>query len=318
MDRSLSNWLEVIEREYLGDFTPEGGAAVKFVVPDSEESRRQVREGLQAAAERNHFQFASVDAVVTRIHLIDRLFHEVARQVDWDSLICSFLARLFAENGLKLPGPRDEFTLSALAGSNDRPDPLFRGEVHDLIRNNLYRDYAMTQEFRFAMISLCRGQLEPNENPGLAGAIKEWLRGELRLASALKGALIFQKIARHNARHMLFSLAHWLKRAGKGGFVLVLDISRYSDARRPADRDGGLYYSIATTFDVYEVLRQLIDGTDELEYGFVCVIADPLFLSDDRRGLRAYQALYMRIADEVRDRYRPNPLASLARLGEVS
>jgi hypothetical protein len=169
------------------------------------------------------------------------------------------------------------------------------------------------------MIFLCRGQLDPSDNPGLAAAIKEWLNGELRLLSAVKGALIFQRIARHNARHMLVSLAHWLKRAGKSGLVLVLDISRYTDARRPQEREdgGGFYYSTAATLDAYEVLRQLIDGTDEFEYSFVCVIADPIFLADDRRGLRAYQALNMRIADEVRDRFRQNPLASLARLGEA-
>lgn len=317
MDARSSDWLGVIEEEYLGDFIREGGAAVKFVVPDGDESRSQLREALGAAAERYHFQFASVDAASTRIHLIDRLFHEVARQIDWDSLTQSFLTRLLAESGLRLPPAEGELTLRTLAEANGMPEQLFRTQVHSLIINSLYRDYAMSQEFRFAMIFLCRGQLDPNENPGLGSAIKEWLRGELRLVSAVRGALIFQKIARHNARHMLFSLAHWLKLAGKNGLVLVLDISRYTDARHPRDRENGFYYSTAATLDAYEVLRQLIDGTDELEYGFVCVIADSMFLVDERRGLRAYQALYMRISDEVRDRYRQNPLAALARLGEA-
>jgi P-loop Domain of unknown function (DUF2791) len=319
METSASDWLAVIDREYLEDFVREGGAAVKFAVPDSEESLCLIREGLREAAERHRFQFTSVDASTTRIHLIDRLFHDVARQTDWDGLTRAFLTELFAESGFRLPPDGGELTLRRLAELNDIPEPLFRTQAHSLIVNSLYHDYAMAQEFRLAMIFLCRGQLDPSDNPGLAAAIKEWLKGELRLVSAVKGALIFQKIARHNARHMLVSLAHWLKRAGKSGLVLVLDISRYTDARRPQEREdgSGFYYSTAATLDAYEVLRQLIDGTDELEYSFVCVIADPIFLADDRRGLRAYQALNMRIADEVRDRFRQNPLASLARLGEA-
>lgn len=318
MDTDSTDWLKVIEREYLEDFIREGGAAVKFVVPDSEASRLHVHEALMAAAELNGFQFASVDAATTRMHLVDRLFHEVARQIDWDGLTDSFLRRLLTENGLAPPPPPTELTLRTLAEANSLSEQLLRKEVRDLLFRNLYTDSAMSQEFRLAMFSLCEGQLDASGNLDLSSAIKEWLRGELRLVSAVKRALIFQKIARHNARHILFSLAHWLKLAGKTGLVLALDIARYADARRARDRDGGLFYSTPATLDAYEVLRQLIDGTDELEYTFVCVMADPLFLSDDRRGLRAYQALYMRIADEVRDRYRQNPLAALARLGDAS
>jgi len=98
------------------------------------------------------------------------------------------------------------------------------------------------------------------------------------------------------------------------GVVLALDVSRYADASRPAERGSGLYYSIAAVLDAYEVLRQLIDATDELEYCFIGVLAAPELLSDEQRGLRRYQALYLRVSDEVRDRYRPNPLSALVRL----
>lgn len=322
MDTTPSEWLGVIEQEYLQDFIREGGAAVKFVLPYSDASRLQIRAGLADAAERNGFQFAIVDAAATKIHLIDQLFHQVARQIDWDGLAESYLRSLLTHSGYSLPPCPGTLTLSSLAESNGRPESVLRGHIDQLIIDNLFRDYGMTQEFRLAMMYLCEGYLAM-ESPDLVGAIHEWLTGELRLVSALKRALIFQKIARHNARHMLISLVHWLKVAGKSGLLLMLDISRYTDVRRPADREAGLYYSNATTLDVYEVLRQLIDGTDELEYGFICVMADPLFLIHERRGLlpsagNAYQALYMRITDEVRDPNRQNPLAALVRLGDAS
>jgi len=318
-------WLEVVSRDYLADFVRDGGAAVKFAVPASDAGRQSLKAGLRTAAERHDFQFAFVDSAATKIHLIEQLFHAVARQVDWTTLARSYLRRSLQDMGFTLPpdGPQvgdglpgapGSLRLATLAALNDFPEPLFLTEVSRRLGRLLLGDYGMTREFRLAMLRLCLAQLEPGEDPLLTEAIEHWLRGELRLVSGVKQALIFQKVARHNARHMLFSLAHWLKAAGRSGLVLGLDIARYTDAARPSERGGGLYYSTAALLDAYEVLRQLIDATDELTYCFVGVLAAPEFLSDDRRGLRRYHALYLRVSDEVRDQYRPNPFAALVRV----
>ena len=122
---------------------------------------------------------------------------------------------------------------------------------------------------------------------------------------------------------MLFSLAHWLTLTGRSGLLLVLDVARYAEAVRPAQRGAGNYYSTSATIDLYEMLRQLIDATDEVHACFVAVLVAAIFSSsnsnsnpqDDRRGIRSYQALYFRIWDEVYDRNRENPFSSLVRIG---
>ena len=81
-----NEWLEVIRREYLDDFVPAGGAAIKFVVPADATGRRGVQEGLREAAGALGYTFASLDAETTKLHLIDKLFHAVARHVEWDAL----------------------------------------------------------------------------------------------------------------------------------------------------------------------------------------------------------------------------------------
>lgn len=313
MELSAADWLSVVRREYLEDFVPAGGAAVKFVVPYPPLSHEQLREDLREAAEDRGFQFAFVDSASTRIHRFDRMFHDVARQVDWDGLVYTYLAQLLGAQGYRLPGDRDQFSLSALAELNERAEPALRQDIRREIEQGVFRDYEMSQEFRFAMIGLCRSLLDPGDDP-VSSAIRDWLLGDLARISTLKPALIFQKIARHNARHMLLSLTHWLRLAGKKGLVLVLDVTRYAQAVPPAQRDETNYYGTVAMLDAYEVLRQLVDGTDELESCFIAVIAGQEFLSDERRGLRRYHALYLRIADEVRDQHRENPLASLIRL----
>lgn len=111
---------------------------------------------------------------------------------------------------------------------------------------------------------------------------------------------------------MFLSLCHWLRRADRQGLVLTLDIGRYAADRRAGD--GTLYHTTTAAMDAYEVLRQFIDATDELESCFIGVIAPAQFLEDEKRGLHRYDPLKLRIWDEVHDRHRANPLSSLVRL----
>ncbi|MFA4835221.1 MAG: hypothetical protein WC749_04010 [Dehalococcoidia bacterium] len=310
----LDDWLSVARKEYLQDFIKQGGAAVKFIVPINGPEMLTIRSGVQRLAEEEGFLYAYVDGATVKIHWIEQLFYHVAKQVDWDNLVYAFLRKTL-QSHYKLPESRNEFNLEQIAVLNGYEKPEMQRPINVRLKEALFRDYAMTQEFRIAMITLCRHQLDPSEDSiNLCVSVKEWLTGELGLVSALKRALIFQKIGRHNARNMLFSLAHWLHLSGKNGLVLVLDISRYTQDR-PKERDGALYYSTPAVVDCYEVLRQFIDGTDELDFCFSVVLAPVRFLDEgDRRSVSAYDALKLRIWDEVHDKVHVNPLASLIRI----
>jgi hypothetical protein len=212
-----------------------------------------------------------------------------------------------------IPEDAADINYRQVAALNDYDEHELRRDVRRTLTQGLFRDYAMAQEFRYAMLRLCQAQLEQDPlQMAEREAILQWLRGELRLISALKQALIFQKIGRHNARDMFLSLAHWLRVCGRSGIVLALDIQRYLAQQRP--NDGSLYHTPNTVLDAYEVLRQFIDTTDELESCFIVVIAPTAFLEDSRRGLEKYAPLQTRIWNEVHDRRRANPLSSLIRL----
>ena len=128
-------------------------------------------------------------------------------------------------------------------------------------------------------------------------------------------ASLYGRIGRHNARSMLISLAPGWPTPPAPGWCWTWTWNgwRWPAARRWL-RDG-YYYSKAATLDAYELLRQLIDGTDELEGLFLAVLLPPELVNDEGRGLPAYTALRMRVVDEVRDRYRVNPYSTLVRIG---
>ena len=314
MELRPQEWFQTIRQEYFQRFVGQGGSSVKFVVTPSDTDRAHVQDQLVALAQKENYTCVSVDAKDTKIHMMDKFFHQVARRIQWDALAAQFVRRLLQENGYQIPEGREDFSMAGVARMNERAEPLLRRDLNSWLERAIYRDTQMCQEFRMAMIRLCLGQMDSGaESPFMTEPVKAWLCGELRQISALKEALIFQKIVRTNARYMFASLSRWLRLVGKTGLVVSLDLSRCLESKKSTSPEG-LYYGVSATLDAYEMLRQFIDGTDELESLLLVVSVPPEFLTDTRRGLNRYEALKLRIWDEVRDRKYQNPLGALIRL----
>ena len=314
MELRSQEWFQTIRQEYFQRFVGQGGSSVKFVVTPSDNDRAQVQAQLLALAQKEHYACVSVDAKDTKIHMMDKFFHQVARRIQWDALASQFVRRLLQENGYQIPECPEDFSMAGVARMNERAEPLLRRDLNSWLEQAIYRDTHMCQEFRMAMIRLCLGQMDSGAgSPFMTEPVKAWLCGELRQISALKEALIFQKIVRTNARYMFASLSRWLRLVGNTGLVVSLDLSRCLESKKPTSPDG-LYYGVSATLDAYEMLRQFIDGTDELESLLLVVSVPQEFLTDTRRGLNRYEALKLRIWDEVRDRKYQNPLGALIRL----
>lgn len=312
-------YADFLAQEYLDSYIAHGGAAVKFVVvADAEVAELfSTTVGEQAAA--RGYATVRVDAVDVRVHMIDQVFFEVARQVDWDALAAHRVRAAFASAAFPAPDGNDDISVEAVAAHHQVDPGELSRDVNRELQRTVLNDYGMVREFRVAMFRLCQSQLRTGQVTAAEhGAVLEWLRGELRQISLLRTAMIFRRIGRHNARQLLFSLAYWLSINGRAGLLLEIDLRRFGFARRPqADERRGNYYTKAALLDGYEMLRQLVDNTDELSHCCVLVIAAPEFTTDSTRGVDAYQALKLRIHDDVRDRNRDNPFSSLVRLGSA-
>lgn len=312
----LAFWAEVLRYEYLKKFIREGGAAIKFGVLADEKAFKSCQQRLEDLAHQESYVHARVDSRFSKVHMVEKIFHKIAKQLDWDDLAYRFMIRLLEDNGYHIPANRQEFSLHQIAALNERKEPMLRRDVQTWLEKAIEDDTGMCREFRMAMMRLCLAQLDAGDTDKVLGtAVKEWLCGDLRLVSGVKKALIYQKVARHNARHMLSSLTRWLRLTGKGGLLLTVDISQYFMGRG-GGQDGTLSFSPSATMDLYELLRQFLDATDDIEGLLMIVLAPGDLLSDPRRGLDRYEPLKMRIWDEVRPKHRQNPLTCLVRLRE--
>jgi len=258
----------------------------------------------------------SIDSRLTRLHLIHLVFNEIARQVDWMDIARKYVVRILRGIGLQTLPDRFPVDLEMLADANGLEHRALVAEFKRGLVADVYQDSGMSYEFRIAMFHLCLGQiLQPNSSTtSHAPQVIRWFRGELGRISDLRDAGIFQKVSRSNARYLLASLAHAVRNVGFAGIFLSLDICRYLESNRFASRLSGYYYTPSVVIDLYEMLRQIVDEQGVLEGLFCVVWASPELVSNATRGLDRYQALKMRLIDDIHVRNNQNLLAPLVRL----
>jgi hypothetical protein len=310
---AIAEWLNLIESEYLRGFVTAGGAAIKFAIGD-DNHLASLQRHLAQISERHELSYVQIDAATTRLHMIQDVFFAIARAFDWDAMVQRFVEALFDRQGCEWPRPGKAAPVQEVAERNRIDVTLLRRDFHRWLTAEVMRDAGMTQDFRVAMTLLCQRRLEPeNTQPGITSPVLEWLRGELPRIGALQGTFITAKITRHNGRAMLRSLCRWLRLCGRRGLCVALDIRQLG--RTGAAIGNGLRYSPAAVMDGFEVLRQLIDDIEHFAGLMLVVLADEALIGDDpKRSVGAYQALKMRIWDDVRPEGRDNPLAPLVRL----
>jgi hypothetical protein len=318
-NHKVDDYLSFAAEEYLRSYIACGGTAVKLVVTGDRDVARHFATGLAdlCTPTDDGFLYVSVDAADTRVHLMDQLFSAVARQIDWMTLAGRVLRDAYQQAGFPTAGPGDaELTVAAVAAHHEVDATELYRSIRRALESAVLADHNLAYEFRVAMLRLCQALMAHGDvSAADQAAVLGWLHGGKVPTAQLRAVLLHTKIARHNARPMLMSLTRWVRRAGLAGVVLQLDLERIAVSRRPpVDEREGLYYSKAAALDAYELLRQLIDATDELAGLFVAVLLPPELVTDESRGLSAYSALHLRVADEVRDRNRANPYAALVRL----
>jgi hypothetical protein len=302
-------WVTFIEREYLSTFIRDGGAAIKFAIPMDDDARELVWSGLNRSAGELGFLVATLDASATKIHLADQLFFRVADQIPWQQLQRKVIATLA---GLPESGSGESSVEQVAAAYRvERKELLL--ELRPKVVKNVFKNRALSKDFRVAMTHLCTAELSGGED-GITTiqALTDWLTGRNAAVSAVRPYQIFSRINRTNARLLLESLLRWVRFAGIPGMVILWDLRRLAAARVPGD--DLLRYSKAAVLDAYEVLRQFLDGVDRLSGCLMVLLPDAAFLDDFSRGIHAYPALKFRVYDEVHDKTLVNPLASLVRL----
>ena len=311
----LIDWLDATTSNYLEDFVPAGGSAVKFAVAMGEVSTSEITFGVAERAQGLGFLTATVDSSHVKIGSIERVLCAISEQIDLYDLIDKLIVNLMADQHWIAPVPGPEPLAERLAASNGVDAASIALLVRPALVERIFRSDQIAQDMRTAVMGLANERLVGGDSMVTAfSTIGEWLTGTLNKISSVRNYQIHSKVNRSNARFLFESLLQVIKLAGIPGLVVTIDISRFLSSEKQSDQ---INYAKASLLDAYEVLREFVDATDDLE-NFLMVIAAPMSFLDTNtkgRGLGRYPALYNRVYDEVRDRNLTNPLSALVRVG---
>jgi len=125
-----------------------------------------------------------------------------------------------------------------------------------------------------------------------------WLVGDRSIKMSQLRALDFypSRITKYNARHMLRSLAELIRMGGYSGLFVTIDDLEILVSRSSLKT---VHYTKVKREDTYESIRQLIDDIDSMKYLMFVYAFDRELLDNENAGVKSYQALWMRIQNEI-------------------
>ena len=306
----LDDWIEVLNKEYLGGYILDGGSSIKFAVT-ADDDRPQLIDAVEEVCRNLNYVVVRVDAAHVRAHMPQDIFFHMASQIDWARLTRAVILDLAEERNYLVDGidPGEaESVFGAIADRNAVEPQIVMQDLRPAIQDRVYRNPGMMRDFRAAMTALCFNEA------GADHPLLGWLAGAR--VSTVRDYMIYTRIDRTTARHFIESAAKWIRFAGHSGMVVLIDNSRVTMARNP--RDGLRYYTRGMAIDHFQMLREFVDGIDRFEGTLIVVATSEAFgESPARPGTRNmgfYEALNHRLLEDVRDQNIANPVASLVRL----
>ncbi len=314
---TLDAWVTATDENYLKDFIREGGASVKFAIAMDGESTSRLQSAITTAAANQGYMTASVDAAVTKISAVEQLVYAIADQLDFGPMIDKLIMNLAKGVPYRVPESFDSSPVQRqIADFNDTGVEVVTIEMRNLLTSHLMKNTLLTQDFKVAMTQLALARMNGGDQyPVTLETVSDWMGGRVKSLQQLQEYMIHTKVVKANARSIFASLLTSLSLAGLPGLVVTLDISQLMETERQPDK---FLYTKSALLDAYEVLREFIDATDDLEH-FLLVVAAPqsfLDLEPRGRGIGRYQALQARVYDEVRDRNLANPMSALIRVSD--
>ena len=178
-------------------------------------------------------------------------------------------------------------------------NPLMRRAIYDELKTMFLDNPLLDNNFAIAC-SLLTGNILGF--PSLEDANKElllgWLNGDplVRPTSLRALGLSCNKISKLNARHMLRSLVRIICLAGYSGLLVCIDDLDILQNKSGLEE---IHYTKMRRDDTFESIRQLIDDIDSLSNTMFVFGFEQELLHDERSGLKSYQALWMRIQNEI-------------------
>ena len=292
---------------YLNDYIACGGSKVKFLTGKPGSGKTHAL--LLTLEEARRLGYVTLFANTRRLRLnkFDSLYQAVLDAVDVEDMVTAYCSALIGRLGYQADQLAPGQNFFSWAQERGRAADSLRREIQEEL-DTLYQNRKINHNFALAFTQLCAHNLGLRRlADGQDKILQEWLKSRPLPAKVLKPLKIFIRIDKYNARHMMASFLHLLRLCGRRGlFVAVDDLGALTE-RSP---EGRALYGRAARNEVYESLRQLVDDFAGFEGAFFVFAGRTELIDDEKEGFKSYEALWMRIQNEVSGKH-PNKFADL-------
>lgn len=298
-DCGVSFLTDFWQEKYLQQYIKNGGSKIKFVTGRQGSGKTHFLGLMTAAAKKENYKTARFSAKEIWLHDFKDIYVEILRQCDIMGCLEAVSHQLIEQMGFRYQDIPDEMRFIDYLSQNDSSDAITKREIRSLLRKLFLDNPLMDNNFALACSMLTGSILgypvleEQNKELLLA-----WMEGDRSIKLSQLRALDFypNRITKYNARHMLRSLAELVHMGGYSGLFVTVDDMEILTSRSSLEP---VHYTKVKREDTYESIRQLIDDIDSMRNIMFVYAFDRELLDNENAGIKSYQALWMRIQNEI-------------------
>ncbi|HKL57491.1 MAG TPA: BREX system ATP-binding domain-containing protein [Sphaerochaeta sp.] len=284
---------------YFSEFIREGGSKIKFLTGQRGSGKTHTLNLVSSLAKREGYVTVSFSAKQIWLNDFREVYLEILRQSNILELLQRCSDKIVERMGYNpkdiIPGT----TFIDLLGQQAMADALNRREIRQQLRQMFLDNPHLDNNFALACSLICGGMLgHPSLEEQNRDLLLDWMHGDkkIRVTTMRPLGLAPSKITKYNARNMLRSLSEVVNLSGYSGLLVTID-----NLEVLVDKSGlnPMHYTKMKREDTYESIRQLIDDIDNFKNIMFVFSFGRELLDNDNAGLKSYQALWMRIQNEI-------------------
>lgn len=285
--------------KYLQEYIRNGGSKIKFVTGRAGSGKTHFLHLVSSIAREENYKTVNFSAKEIWMHDFREIYLEIFRQCDIMKCLVQVSHYLIQEMGFDYHEIPEGMRFIDYLSQNGMGDALTRREIRSQLKMIFLDNPMLDNNFALACSMLTGSILgypileEQNKELLLA-----WLEGDRTVKLSQLRSLGFypSRITRYNARHMLRSLAEVIRMGGYSGLFVTIDDLEILVSRSSLEP---VHYTKMKREDTYESIRQLIDDIDSMKNIMFVYAFDRELIDNENAGLKSYQALWMRIQNEI-------------------
>jgi len=291
--------LDFWKEKYFANYLARGGSKIKFLTGRTGSGKTHFLELLAIEVENMGYITVSLSGREIWIHDFKEIYIAILHQAKLLECLrlCSY--EVIRQLGYQPETIPEGISFADFLSGQGRLDPLTKREIRQQLEKLYLANPLVDNNFALACAMLTGGILGyPTLEETSHKLLMLWLEGsrEVKLSSLRRLGLSPSKITKYNARHMLRSLVEVCCLAGYKGLLISID---NLEVLLSAGHAENIRYTRLKREDAYESIRELIDEIDTLKHTMFVFSFDRALMDDETKGLKSYQALWMRIQNEI-------------------